>query len=139
LNNYGGESIEVLMGFRIGVLFEVFLACPVAEISEGEVGDFVMLLEKFFEGGLGVSDLDAPGCKLSLPIDKLILADSAIPADIEMFKRKPQVVVLLEVDEEVSELSLGDVVISEGMLRFDLVLGGLIGADDDGLQFEELG
>jgi hypothetical protein len=48
------------------------------------------------------------------------------------------VVVLAEVDEKEGELCLGDIVVAEGVLGLDLVLGCRVGPDDDWFQLEQL-
>lgn len=101
------------MSICVGVLFEVFLAGPVAEVSEGDMSFFVVMLEKSFESGLRIMKLDTPSSQFFLAVYELNLTDPTFSVNIELFELEPEVVVLLEIDEEVSELSLADIVVSE--------------------------
>lgn len=100
------ESIKVFVSFDIWMLFEMFFAGPVAELIEGDMGIRIVLLEKSFEGGMGVRNLDSPFSQSAFPIDKLLLADPALSIDVQLFELKPEVVVLLKVGEQISELCL---------------------------------
>jgi hypothetical protein len=75
--------------------------------------------------------------------DELGFAESAVlesllGADVESVEEDPVVVVLPEVDEQVSELCLGDVVVAESVRGFDFALCCSVGPDDDWLQLEQL-
>jgi hypothetical protein len=116
---------------------EVLAAGPVAEIREGEMRYGIVPCEQLLEFLRGVFHLDAPGSQSVLPIHKLRLAQPAVIGLVQLIKLHPEVVVHPEEDEQVSELGLGDVVITEFMWGGDHVLGGCVGADDDGLGVEE--
>jgi hypothetical protein len=75
--------------------------------------------------------------------DELGFAESAVlesllGADVESVEEDPVVVVLPEVDEQVSELCLGDVVVAESVRGFDFALRCSVGPDYDWLQLEQL-
>lgn len=131
------------MGFRICVLPEVFAAGPIAKLSEGDVLFGVVVLQQFFKFCFGVFDLNAPSCQMRLAGDELGFAESAVlesllGADVESVEEDPVVVVLPEVDEQVSELCLGDVVVAESVRGFDFALCCSVGPDDHWLQLEQL-
>ena len=86
--------------------FKMLADCPIAEISEGDLVVFVVLLFDRIEGRLWIIDLHSIFRIEWNSRSKLLFGDHPIVAFVLAFKQAPVLVVLPQINEEEFELSL---------------------------------
>ena len=126
------------MSVQIIEFFHSLIDDVVTEFSEGDVSLSTIFLQQFLELGMRVIDFEMPfGGQQRHSISEFSLGDSPLPVDVNGLEVLPELVVELEVDEEELEFGPGHIVVSEGVSRFDLVLGGLVSPHDGWLSLEQ--
>lgn len=125
------------MIFPISVKLEMFSNAPIAEVSECNVCLFVVLLQKLLKGLSRVVDFHSHTLrKEGSAVHEFFGGNAAIVVDLDDIEPVPQIVVLSQIHQQISELSLRNVVISMRVLRFQFLLGGLEGTHDHWLTFK---